>query len=297
MPAQALAHAQKTSELWRSAKELFNGVENLFADRPALVATFHQALFEEPEEDQRFEALRLTRLAQRAQARVLPPKLDWQPSHDARLEFAQAIALIYAFDLWKIRPETYDQALPLTSAADPVVSAYLRYRNGSSEGLSTMHAFSLAGVARAPLGFARLVLEEARAGARFGRDSLGEIALLLDDPCLRHEAEDHFFDLRARNALYLAELFAQRGAFAEWYRQMKILPELIQLGTGDLELQATYAEVRARLALREGRKIAAGGHLERARRCAEAAVARGQAPASRCAEIAAQLPSEERTMA
>lgn len=119
-----------------------------------------------------------------------------------------------------------------------------------------------------PLGFSRLVLEEADALGEIGGEGapspLAYVIRLLDDPWLRRVSPTSYSDLHARARLYQADRHRRAGRRQDLDEALEEAGELLERGSGDADLRALYFETRAAAALLDGEGERARRHFLRA---------------------------------
>lgn len=159
--------------------------------------------------------------------------------------------------------------------ADSVSAAMQRLRQGHlpEESLfaRAMHRLALRQARSRPLGFAHLVLEEARTSTGDPDDALHElleIEPLVSDPLLEHEHPPPLVQaLHARWHLYVARALAESGRLFEQEYHMKSFSRLARLATGDLDLVASGFEALAEHSLEMGDSGQAISRLSMALSC------------------------------
>lgn len=186
---------------------------------------------------------------------------------EAKLDLETQVRLLYELSLGDRTWQAVDEASPAPDDGlrrrDPVLLA-LRTQTAGTAGEEESAERSAAWHLRrpslrraaerartTPLGFCRLVVEEAdalgeaEAEIEGRRSALAYVSVLLDDPFLRRESPRHWFDLRALCGVYLADRHRRTGRREEFQAQLESLPALLDAGTGDAELQASLLELQA----------------------------------------------------
>ena len=180
--------------------------------------------------------------------------------HRRSLDFAGQLRVLYTFDLagpespWQLlEPGLLDGGLPPT--LDPVVRALRTLAGADGHALRPMHRSAAEAARTSPLGFARLVIEEAlsilRAADWPNFAPLAYTGELLTDPFLAASAPRFHADVLARVALHLAEHHALGPSSTEHRHWLERAAGLLGDGTGAPEIRALFFEADAMQALRE----------------------------------------------
>ncbi|MDA8017934.1 MAG: hypothetical protein MPN21_10845 [Thermoanaerobaculia bacterium] len=179
--------------------------------------------------------------------------------HQERLSAEDATRLLYELSLSNGRSWPAVNAVACRRAeldphmgggpSDPVLKA-LRLAASSSIDLRLV-SFDLRHAAvtapRKRLGFLRLVLDVADAAGELDGETLGptETPGFLEDPFLRRESYRYWVDLLARSSIYQADRARRFGRLDLCDDLIASLPDLLSAGTGDADLLARVAEVKA----------------------------------------------------
>lgn len=176
------------------------------------------------------------------------------------LDFSGQIRILYFLTLtgptaWKVlrSVDLPDRMMP---TLDPVLRALRTLLGSEHRHLRSMHRFAVEHVEHSPLGFCRLVIEEAltllRASEHANFAPLTYLDQLLNDPFLAVTAPPQFADLRARIHLYLAQHRAIASTAEEALARLHEGTELMVHGTMAPELKALGLEAQAMTAIRNG---------------------------------------------
>ena len=176
------------------------------------------------------------------------------------LDFGNQVRILYFLTLsgtqaWDVLDSTRLEQ-PASPTLDPVCRALRTLKSGDLKRLQPMHRTAVLRARHSPLGFCRLLVEEAltilRASEVPNLAPLAYLDQLFDDPFLAVVAPPQFADIKARIKLYLAQHHAFDPHSEEALAWLQAGADLLPHGTDDPELKAVFFEAQGAVAIRAG---------------------------------------------